>query len=200
MISIIFSALFTYIATSIDELPILFMLYTKKSNRGKARIITGAYFLGTFILVGIGVLGAFGLGLFIPHKILGLLGLIPIAIGIKVFFEKEDDEEKEAEKVMSKHSSLILQILAITIGLGTDDLAVYIPLFTALSGTEFLVMTIVFAIATALLCFISFKLTSIKPLTQFIEKFEHPIVGAIFVLVGFFILYETGNLSLLVIK
>lgn len=197
MVSSIISALFTYLVTSIDELPILFMLYTKKSNRGKARIITETYYVGTFILVGIGVIGAFGLGLFIPKNILGLIGLVPIVMGIKAFIKGDVDEEEEAEEAMSKHTSLRLQILAITIGLGVDDLAVYVPLFTTLSGAEFIVMTFVFAIATGILCYLSYRLTSIKPITGLIEKYERPIVGTTFIAVGLFIMYESGTFAYL---
>lgn len=54
MIKILFTALITFIATSIDEIPILFMLYTKSGNRGKGKIITSAYFVG-IIYAGIGI-------------------------------------------------------------------------------------------------------------------------------------------------
>lgn len=93
MLKTIFIALITYVATSIDEIPVLFMLYTKKSNKGKEKTITSAYFIGTFILIAISLLGAFGIGL-IPEKWI--------------------------------------------IGLGADDLGVFIPLFATLSGLQFI--------------------------------------------------------------
>ncbi|MEL7626495.1 MAG: cadmium resistance transporter [Anaerolineaceae bacterium] len=196
MITTIFNSVFVYLATSIDEIPILFILYTKKSNQGKARTITGMYFLGTFILVTAGILGARGLGLFIPQHILGLLGLVPFVMGVQTLVKaEEDDELEEAEEAMKKQTSLSLQILAITIGLGADDLAVYVPLFTTLVSTELIIMLIVFAIATGLLCFISYRMTSFKVLTGFIEKYERLIVGTIFIVVGFSIMNESGTFT-----
>ena len=162
MIQTIITAIVTYIATSIDEIPILFMLYTKQSNRGKAKTITLSYFLGTFILISIGLLGSLGLG-FIPEQwIMGLFGLVPLALGIKILIKGEDDEEEEEgiNKSIQRYKSLGIQVLAITIGLGTDDLAVYIPLFTTLEGWEIISMVLVFALGTAVLCRISYKLTS----------------------------------------
>ncbi len=140
------------------------------------------------------MLGALGLGFFIPQNILGLL---PIVMGIKTFIKGDNDEKEEAEEAMSKHTSLRLQILTITVGLGIDDLAVYVPFFTTLSSAEFIVMAIIFVIATGILCYLSYKLTSIKPLTELIEKYERPIVGMIFVAVALFIMYESGTFEFL---
>ncbi len=197
MIQTIITAIVTYIATSIDEIPILFMLYTKQSNRGKAKTITLSYFLGTFILISIGLLGSLGLG-FIPEQwIMGLFGLVPLALGIKILIKGEDDEEEEEgiNKSIQRYKSLGIQVLAITIGLGTDDLAVYIPLFTTLEGWEIISMVLVFALGTAVLCRISYKLTSINKLTEFIEKYERFIVGIIFTVIGLFIMFECGTFA-----
>lgn len=197
MIQTIITAIVTYIATSIDEIPILFMLYTKQSNRGKAKTITLSYFLGTFILINIGLLGSLGLG-FIPEQwVMGLFGLVPLILGIKILIKGEDDAEEEEgiKKSIQKYKSLGIQVLAITIGLGADDLAVYIPLFTTLERWEINSMVLVFALSTAALCRISYKLTSINKLTEFIEKYERFIVGIIFSIIGIFIMFECGTFA-----
>lgn len=196
MIQTILTALAVYIATSVDEIPILFMLYTRQSNRGNAKLITLAYFLGTFVLIGIGLLGSFGLS-FIPEQwIIGLFGLVPLVLGIKVLIKGEnDDEEEDAENITKKYQSLMLQVLAITIGLGADDLSVYVPLFTTVDGWNILIMILVFAISTALLCRISYKLTSIRQLVEFTEKYERFIIGIIFSVIGILIMYESGTVT-----
>ena len=196
MIQTILTALAVYIATSIDEIPILFMLYTRQSNRGKAKLITLAYFLGTFVLIGIGLLGSSGLG-FIPEQwIIGLFGLVPLILGVKVLIKGEDDEEKEnAEKITQKYQSQMLQVLAVTIGLGADDLSVYVPLFTTMDGWNIFIMILVFAICTAVLCKISYKLTSICQLVEFMEKYERFIIGLIFTTIGIFIMFESGTIT-----
>lgn len=197
MFKTIITALVTYIATSVDEIPVLFMLYTKHSNISRAKTITISYFLGTFILIGIGLLGALGLG-FIPNQwVMGLFGLVPLALGIKILIKGEDDEEEEegVKKALQKYKSLWIQVLVITIGLGADDLSVYIPLFTTLKGGEILLMVFVFALGTIVLCGISYKLTSISKLTDFIEKYERFITGIVFSFIGIFIMYECGTLA-----
>lgn len=190
------TAIATYLAASIDEVPVLFMLYTKSSNRGKSKIITLSYFIGTFVLVGLGLMGALGLSLISQKWIIGLVGLVPLVMGIKVLLKGEDDdEEEEAMAASQKYKTLAVQVLAITIGLGADDLGVYIPLFTTLTGLEILQMLLVFALCTAVLCLISYRLTKIEVLTDFIEKYERYIVGTIFAAIGIFVMAECGTLA-----
>jgi len=195
MITAILTAIAAYISTSVDEIPILFMLYTKKRSRGSARTITFSYFFGTLILISLGLLGAFGLG-FIPQKwMMGIFGLVPLIMGIKAMITGDGDEEEGAEKAMQKYGSLGIQVLAVTFALGADDFGVYAPLFASLAGWEILVMIVVFILCTALLCLVSYKLTSIKPLSEFMEKYERWIIGILFSAIGIFILQECGTIA-----
>ena len=194
LLKTLLSAIITYLATSIDEIPILFMLYMSTEHKGKGKTITLSYFLGTFLLVFIGLLGSWGL-ILIPMKwVIGLIGIIPIIMGIKIFFDDDDDEEK-AVAVSKKFNSLWLQVLIITLAMGVDDLGVYIPLFTTLDGSEILQMLIVFAVSTAILCLISYRLTRIDKLVHFIEKGERFIVGIIFIAIGIMVMIECGTFS-----
>lgn len=194
MIKILFTAIITFLATSIDEIPILFMLYTKSSNRGKGKIITSSYFVGTFLLVAIGLLGALGLGMIPANWAIGFIGLIPFIMGVKTLLSGEEDEQEVVDK-NQKYKGVWIQVLAITIGLGADDIGVYIPLFTTLTGWEIIQMILVFAAGTALLCFISYQLTKIEKLNSFIETYERYIVGIIFAGIGIYVMSECGTLG-----
>lgn len=196
MLKIIITAIITYLVTSIDEIPVLFMLYTKSSNRGKVKVITTAYFTGTFLLIAAGLLGAFGLVLIPVKWAVGMIGLLPLAMGIKILIKGDQDEE-EALAAGSRRKTIWTQVLAITLALGADDLGVYIPLFTTISGWQVLMMLAVFAIGTGILCFISYRLTHIDTLTEFIEKRERIITGLVFIAIGILVLYEGGTVQTL---
>jgi cadmium resistance transport/sequestration family protein len=198
MIKTIIAAMITYIATSIDEIPVLFMLYTKTGNRGKGKIITISYFVGTFLLISLGLLGAFSLKQIPQQWIIGLFGLVPFALGIKIIIIGEDEDEEKAVASSWKYKTLGVQVLAITLGLGTDDLGVYIPLFTTITGWEFVQMLLVFTIGTAVLCYISYQLTHIDRLTRFIEKYERLIIGTVFVVIGALVMAECGTIRKLI--
>lgn len=194
----IIAAMITYIATSIDEIPILFLFYTKLGNRGKGKIITLSYFIGTFLLISLGLLGAFGLGQIPQLWIIGLFGLIPFVLGIKILFDGEDEDEEKAVTSASKYKTLGVQVFAITIGLGVDDLSVYIPLFTTITGWEIVHMILVYTIGTAILCCISYQLIHINRLTRYIQKYERFILGIVFVAIGVMVIFECGTISKLI--
>lgn len=194
MIKSIIMAIVIYLATSIDEIPVLFMLYMDARNKGKGKIITFSYFIGTFLLVAIGMLGALGLVMLPAKWILGFIGLIPIIMGIKILITGDDDDEKAVDK-SGKIDILGIKVLVITFALGADDLGVYIPLFTTLTSWEMLQTLLVFASGTLLLCLISYRLTSITRLTSYIEKWEKYIVGTIFIAIGIWVMIKCGTFS-----
>lgn len=129
----ILSALAVFISTSIDYLLILTIIFVQtRSKKGILHVVGGQY-LGIAILVIASLLIAFILH-FIPEEwIIGLLGLIPIILGIRIAIKKEgDEEENEAEEVNEKLETakanwLFWTITLITIASGGDNLGIYIP-------------------------------------------------------------------------
>lgn len=93
MLQNILSALAVYISTSIDYLFILLIIFLKTILKRSPSDFFGQY-LGTGILVAISLFAAYVLN-FIPQDwIIGLLGLIPIYLGIRVAFVGEEEEEE----------------------------------------------------------------------------------------------------------
>ena len=93
MLQTIFSAIAVYISTSIDYLFILLIIFSQsQTKRGLRQIYFGQY-LGTGILVAVSLFAAYVLN-FIPQDwIIGLLGLIPIYLGIRVAMGGEEEAE-----------------------------------------------------------------------------------------------------------
>jgi cadmium resistance protein CadD (predicted permease) len=121
-------------------------------------------------------------------------------MGLKILIkgEQEDDEKDKAFASANKYKTLFPQVLAITLGLGADDLGVFIPLFTTLTGIQIVLMLLVFVLGTAILCTVSYKLTQITALTEFIKKYERYIVGVVFTGLGILIMAECGTISKLI--
>jgi cadmium resistance protein CadD (predicted permease) len=67
-----------FVATNIDDVFVLMLFFS--SNFQKSHIVIGQY-LGIGLLVAISTLGSL-LALVVPQYIIGLLGLVPIAIGV----------------------------------------------------------------------------------------------------------------------
>lgn len=83
MFQTILTALGVYISTSIDYLFILLILFTQLDKSSQKGHIYAGQYLGTGILIAVSLVAAFAIR-FIPQEwMIGLLGLIPIFLGIR---------------------------------------------------------------------------------------------------------------------
>lgn len=198
MLQNILSALAVYISTSIDYLFILLIIFSQNHTKKGLRQIFFGQYLGTGILVAISLFAAYVLN-FIPQDwIIGLLGLIPIYLGIRVAFvgEEEEEEGEVVEKLRSRGTNrLFWTVSLITIASGGDNLGIYIPFFTSLSFSEIVTSLIVFAISVAVLCYISYKFAKISFVSETLEKYERIIVPIVFIGLGIFIMIENGTIQ-----
>jgi cadmium resistance transport/sequestration family protein len=200
LLQTIISAIAVYISTSIDYLFILLIIFSQsQTKKGLRQIYLGQY-LGTGILVAVSLFAAYVLN-FIPQDwIIGLLGLIPIYLGIRVAMvgEEEAEEEEVVEKLESRGSNrLFWSVALITIASGGDNLGIYIPYFTSLSVSEIVIAIVVFALSIAVLCYISYRLAKISFVSETLEKYERIIVPIVFIGLGIFIMLENGTIQTL---
>ncbi|MGO6236058.1 CadD family cadmium resistance transporter [Streptococcus pneumoniae] len=195
----IISAIGVYISTSIDYLIILIILFAQLSqNKQKWHIYAGQY-LGTGLLVGASLVAAYVVN-FVPEEwMVGLLGLIPIYLGIRFAIVGEDAEEEEEEIIerleQSKANQLFWTVTLLTIVSGGDNLGIYIPYFASLDWSQTLVALLVFVIGIIIFCEISRVLSSIPLIFETIEKYERIIVPLVFILLGLYIMYENGTIE-----
>ncbi|CVS93557.1 Cad superfamily protein [Streptococcus pneumoniae] len=195
----IISAIGVYISISIDYLIILIILFAQLSqNKQKWHIYAGQY-LGTGLLVGASLVAAYVVN-FVPEEwMVGLLGLIPIYLGIRFAIVGEDAEEEEEEIIerleQSKANQLFWTVTLLTIASGGDNLGIYIPYFASLDWSQTLVALLVFVIGIIIFCEISRVLSSIPLIFETIEKYERIIVPLVFILLGLYIMYENGTIE-----
>ena len=195
----IISAIGVYISTSIDYLIILIILFAQLSqNKQKWHIYAGQY-LGTGLLVGVSLVAAYVVN-FVPEAwMVGLLGLIPIYLGIRFAIVGEGEEEEEEEIIerleQSKANQLFWTVTLLTIASGGDNLGIYIPYFASLDWAQTLVALLMFAIGIIIFCELSRVLSSIPLISETIEKYKRIIVPLVFIPLGLYIMYESGTIE-----
>lgn len=167
----IISAIGVYISTSIDYLIALIILFAQLSqNKQKQHIYAGQY-LGTGLLVGVSLVAAYVVN-FVPKAwMVGLLGLIPIYLGIRFAIVGEGEEEEEEEEIIerleqSKATQLFWTVTLLTIASGGDNLGIYTPYFASLDWAQTLVALLVFAIGVIIFCELSRVLSSIPLISE----------------------------------
>ena len=185
MLTSIFTSIIAYISTNIDDIFVI-MILLASAGAAKGRLIAG-HFLGVGLITVISMLGAFGLQN-LPLKYVGLLGLVPIALGIKAWFDR-DEEESEAK------GTGILSMAMITLGNGADNVGVYIPLFTGFSGPERIGAVIIFAFMTVLWVWLANSLAEFPKVKAVIEKYQSIAIPVVFIALGVFIIVDSGLLG-----
>ncbi|EZT73250.1 hypothetical protein V103_02764, partial [Staphylococcus aureus 22(2K81-5)] len=149
MFSTVITAAVLYIATAVDLLVILLIFFARAKTRKEYRDIYIGQYVGSVALIAISLFFAFVLN-YVPEKwILGLLGLIPIYLGIKVAIYGDSDGEERAKKELNEKglSKLVGTIAIVTIAsCGADNIGLFVPYFVTLSVTNLLITLFVFLI------------------------------------------------------
>ena len=181
MLTSVLTSIIAYISTNIDDIFVLMILLAQVRN--KHSLIAG-HFLGVGLLTAISMLGALGLQN-LPLKYVGILGMVPIGLSIKAWFDRGDDEV-EAKSVG------ILSMAMITLGNGADNVGVYIPLFTGFSDAERSGAVIIFAVMTALWVWLANSLAEFPKIKAVIEKYKTIAIPVVFIVLGVFIIMDSG--------
>ncbi|ATH63764.1 MULTISPECIES: CadD family cadmium resistance transporter [Bacteria] len=198
MIQTIVTAAILYIATALDLLVILLMFFARAKTRKEYRDIYIGQYIGSVALIVVSLFFAFVLN-YVPEKwILGLLGLIPIYLGIKVAIYGDSEGEERAKKELNEKglSKLVGTVTIVTIAsCGADNIGLFVPYFVTLSITDLLITLFVFLILIFFLVFTAQKLANIPGVGEIVEKFGRWIMAVIYIALGLFIIIENDTIQ-----
>lgn len=198
MIQTIVTAAILYIATAVDLLVILLIFFAKAKTKKEYRDIYIGQYVGSVTLIVVSLFFAFVLN-YVPEKwILGLLGLIPIYLGIKVAIYGDSDGEERAKKELNEKglSKLVGTVAIVTIAsCGADNIGLFVPYFVTLSVTNLFITLFVFLILIFFLVFTAQKLANIPGVGEIVEKFSRWIMAVIYIALGLFIIIENDTIQ-----
>lgn len=185
-----------FVASNIDDIFILLAFFSDPRLH-KGQIILGQY-LGIGLLIGVS-LAAAAVSLVLPPAYVGLLGLAPIAIGIKKLFDREDEDDDAAGARAAGKSGIgnIAAVAAVTIANGGDNIGVYVPVFATRPDTDTAIIVAVFGIMTGLLCLLAVWLVNHRTIGGPIRRYGRGFLPLVLIGLGCLILYEAGTLDLL---
>ncbi len=187
LVSLVVLGVAAFAATNIDDI-FLLMVFFSSSNLAARHVVAGQY-VGFGLLVGIGAVSSL-VGLVVPSRIVGLLGLFPIAIGVKKLFDirtrpKEDGVHVEGlQNKKGKWSYIsVSRVATVTFADGSDDIGVFVPLFaTHGTGVEISTLTAAFLLMTGAWCAVGYYAAKHGWLAKQLRRFGHLVFP--FVLIG----------------
>ena len=199
MIQNVITSIILYSGTAIDLLIILMLFFAKRKSRKDIINIYLGQFLGSVSLILLSLLFAFVLN-YIPSKeILGLLGLIPIFLGLKVLLLGDSDGEAIAKDGLRKdNKNLIFLVAMITFAsCGADNIGVFVPYFTTLNLANLIVTLLTFLVMIYLLVFSAQKLAQVPSVGETLEKYSRWFIAVVYLGLGIYILIENNSFDML---
>lgn len=199
MIQNIVTSIILYSGTAVDLLIILMLFFSKRKSRKDIINIYLGQFLGSVSLIFLSLLFAFVLN-YIPSKeILGLLGLIPIFLGLKVLLLGDSDGEAIAKDGLRKdNKNLIFLVAMITFAsCGADNIGVFVPYFTTLNLVNMIVTLLTFLVLIYLLVFSAQKLAQVPSVEETLEKYSRWFIAVVYLGLGMYILIENNSFDML---
>ena len=199
MIQNVVTSIILYSGTAVDLLIILMLFFAKRKSRKDIINIYLGQFLGSVSLILLSLLFAFVLN-YIPSKeILGLLGLIPIFLGLKVLLLGDSDGEAIAKEGLRKdNKNLIFLVAMITFAsCGADNIGVFVPYFTTLNLANLIVTLLTFLVMIYLLVFSAQKLAQVPSVGETLEKYSRWFIAVVYLGLGMYILIENNSFDML---
>lgn len=199
MIQNVVTSIILYSGTAVDLLIILMLFFAKRKSRKDIINIYLGQFLGSVSLILLSLLFAFVLD-YIPSKeILGLLGLIPIFLGLKVLLLGDSDGEAIAKDGLRKdNKNLIFLVAMITFAsCGADNIGVFVPYFTTLNLANLIVTLLTFLVMIYLLVFSAQKLAQVPSVGETLEKYSRWFIAVVYLGLGIYILIENNSFDML---
>ena len=212
LISTLIIGISTAFATTFDDNLYLTAFFGKVNRSFRPKHIVIGEFLGFTTLVCASLPGFFG-GLLIPSTWIGLLGLLPIAIGISNFISREEEGEtvqavsvdltSPVKSERQKKSLLATirdpqtyRVSAVTIANGGNNIGIYVPLFASSNLPSLGVILCVCYFTVGVWCLLSYNLTRNPLMAPLMARYGRKIFPFVLIWLGFSIMMKSGTFQL----
>jgi cadmium resistance protein CadD (predicted permease) len=199
LLELVGPAVVLFISTDLDDVFVLLGFFA--DPRFRIRHIVAGQFIGIAVLYAVSVIGSL-LSLVMPIALVGLLGLVPITMGLKSAWELCTSSEANERVYTGNRGSAIARaniaaVFAMTVANGGDNVSVYIPLFAMRSASNIAMMGVVFGIMTAIWLYFAYWLTRHRAIRAPVQRYARLLMPFVFIALGISILYQARTVDLL---
>ncbi len=213
LISTLMLGMSAAIATTFDDNIYLTAFFGKVNRHFRPTHVVCGEFLGFTVLMLVSFLGYLG-GLMVPDAWIGLLGLLPVMIGISNLISRETEAEAfeaiSVDFITNNQSSKsrkyfwttlfdpkTYRVSAVTIANGGNNLGIYIPLFASSTLPSLGIIVLVCYLTVAFWCFLSYNVTRTPVVAKFLSRYASKVFPFVLIWLGLSILIDSGSYQLL---
>ena len=202
------------VATTFDDNIYLTLFFGKVNRAFRPRHIVIGEYLGFTALVGISLVGFLG-GLVIPTIWIGLLGFLPIAIGINYLLSREEESIQTVSAELNAKATVrrayptqkqsflatlrdpqTYRVSAVTIANGGNNIGIYVPLFASSTLPNLSVILAICYLTVGLWCFISYHLTRQPGVAFVMARYARKVFPFVLIWIGYSIVMENQSYRL----
>jgi len=183
------TAVGAFAVTNVDDLVVLTALFATRGRGGPMRrdIVVGQY-VGIGVLLMVSVVAAVAL-LAVPERWIGLLGLVPIGLGIRGLLAARD---REGDEVAAPVRGPV-GVAFVTVANGADNLSIYIPLLRHdLGPGTVAIYVIVFVVMVGFWLLAARLVAGHRHVQHLIDTTGHWLVPAVFIAIGVLVIWSSG--------
>lgn len=211
-------AIVAFVATNLDDIILLTVFFSQVGRDYKTYQIVLGQYIGITALCLMSLPGFFG-GKMIPMTWIGLLGIVPIVMGIMKLVElirADSKDDLEEEPLMTRQQSShnldpnaspgwmarilspqIYAVAAITVADGSDNIGIYVPLFATCTWLQLLLTVAVFYVLTGVWLYIGHKMSGKSAVADVLSKYGDVLVPVVLIGLGIYVLIENESYRLL---
>ena len=206
------TAVTAFVATNIDDIIILLLFFSQVNENFRWWHIVIGQYLGFTAIIIFSLPGFFG-GLVVRREWIGLLGLLPIAIGLKQLFHREQEttELQTVTNIFQPSSQVnpiqsflfsvfnpqTYKVAGVTFANGGDNISIYIPLFAGNNLISLGIIISIFFVLVGFWCAIAYLFARQPSISGALSRYANAIVPFVLIALGLFIMYERGTFGLL---
>jgi cadmium resistance transport/sequestration family protein len=189
---ILWLGLALFAVTNIDDIFVLLTFFADPTC--SARHIVVGQFLGMSALIAISLLGALS-ATAIPVEYVGLLGFIPMALGVKKLTERGVPETSVDRAHASRFAAARpLVVAAVTVANGGDNVGAYLPLFSTRSRQEVVILVVTFLALTGVWCLAAYRLVNHPRVGKAVRRYGRVVLPLALLALGAYILWGCAPL------
>lgn len=196
------TGLTAFTATNLDDIVILLLFFSQVSVVFRLRHIVAGQYLGFGALVLASLPGFFG-SLLLPRPWIGLLGIVPIAIGISRLLDQDEEASELEPKIepvdkpwfTSFLSPQAYSVAAVTFANGGDNIGIYVPLFASSTWESLIAILGVFFSLVGVWCYTAYQLTRVPMIAETLTRYGNQLVPYVLIGLGILILVDSHTLE-----
>ena len=187
-------AAIAFAATNIDDAFVLLGYFANPKSRD-VHVVIGTY-VGMAVLVAAALVLAVVFSAVFPDYI-RLLGALPVLVGLRQFWNAwRNRHDDVGEITMGVGAVEVTELVAIrTVANGSDNVAVYIPLFAAQSRTEEILTCLVFAVLIGVWCLAARWTVKHSNVGASIRTWGRWVTPVVLIALGIFVFFSSETLN-----